>query len=248
MLTSDLSQITASLEAQTHRRFIKTHTPLDGLPFDSRVSYVCVGRDPRDVCLSWDNHMSNTDLANLFAARSAAVGMDDLAELPPMVPPLPDQAERFWHWIETPEGTVGNSLESTLHHLQTFWDARDQPNVVLLHYSDLLVDLAGQTRRLADALGIEVSDERIGELVRSAAFDRMKDRADELAPDVSHSIWLDNKAFFNTGSGGQWRQLVDDASQARYERRVAQLASPDLAAWVHDGWLGVASAPRTPSS
>src|SRR5262245_42224747 len=41
----------ALLEAQTHRRFIKTHTPLDGLPSDDRVTYVCVGRDPRDVAV-----------------------------------------------------------------------------------------------------------------------------------------------------------------------------------------------------
>ena len=42
-----------ALAAQRHRRFIKSHTPLDELPFDAQVSYVCVGRDPRDVGISW---------------------------------------------------------------------------------------------------------------------------------------------------------------------------------------------------
>jgi aryl sulfotransferase len=28
----------ADLEAQTHRRFIKTHTPLDGIPNDPTVT------------------------------------------------------------------------------------------------------------------------------------------------------------------------------------------------------------------
>jgi hypothetical protein len=54
------------LASQPHRRFIKTHTPLDGLPFDHRVTYVCVGRDPRDAGFSWSNHLANMDL-NAFA-------------------------------------------------------------------------------------------------------------------------------------------------------------------------------------
>src|ERR1051326_4513852 len=33
MLTRPLDSVVADLEAQTHRRFIKSHTPLDGIPF-----------------------------------------------------------------------------------------------------------------------------------------------------------------------------------------------------------------------
>src|SRR5437879_4553373 len=36
MLTRDRDSVVADLEAQHHRRFIKTHTPLDGVPFDER--------------------------------------------------------------------------------------------------------------------------------------------------------------------------------------------------------------------
>ena len=51
MLTRERDDVVADLDAQTHRRFIKTHTPFDGLPYDDRVTYICVGRDPRDVAL-----------------------------------------------------------------------------------------------------------------------------------------------------------------------------------------------------
>ena len=47
MLTRDLESVRADLDAQTHRRFIKTHTPFDGLPHHPDVTYICVGRDPR---------------------------------------------------------------------------------------------------------------------------------------------------------------------------------------------------------
>ena len=37
------------LENQTHRRFIKTHLPLDGIVYHPQIKYIVVGRDPRDV-------------------------------------------------------------------------------------------------------------------------------------------------------------------------------------------------------
>ncbi len=37
------------VEAQTHRRFLKTHLPLDALVFSPEAKYIYVGRDGRDV-------------------------------------------------------------------------------------------------------------------------------------------------------------------------------------------------------
>ncbi|HKN38474.1 MAG TPA: sulfotransferase domain-containing protein, partial [Acidimicrobiia bacterium] len=51
-----LDEVVARIEAQTHRRFLKTHLPVDALPFDERVRYVVVGRDSRDVFMSMWNH------------------------------------------------------------------------------------------------------------------------------------------------------------------------------------------------
>src|SRR4051812_39523534 len=83
MQTAPRDEVVAALGAQNHRRFIKSHTPLDGLPYDERVTYVCVGRDPRDVAVSWANHMENINLEVFIGARAAAVGLDDLAEIMP---------------------------------------------------------------------------------------------------------------------------------------------------------------------
>ena len=40
------------LAKQNHRRIIKTHTPLDGLPLDGRVTYLVTGRHPLDAAVS----------------------------------------------------------------------------------------------------------------------------------------------------------------------------------------------------
>ena len=44
------------LAEQRHRRFIKTHTPLDGVPFDPRVTYIVTARHPLDAFVSLCRH------------------------------------------------------------------------------------------------------------------------------------------------------------------------------------------------
>jgi aryl sulfotransferase len=238
MQTNSRDDVVVSLQEQQHRRFMKTHTPLDGVPVAQGVTYICVGRDPRDVALSFQHHWENLDLAAFMGARAIAVGTDDLAELGPL-PTLPeDPLERFWLWVDAEPGQyVGPALVDVLHHVQTFWDRRHDPRVELFHYSDLLADLPGEFRRLGDVLSIEIGDQRVYELTAAASFDRMRQRADELVPDVRNRIWQSNRDFFHKGTDGQWRELLDDSGLRRYRRRVDALVAPDVSAWAHGGWL-----------
>ncbi|MDQ1435050.1 MAG: aryl sulfotransferase [Actinomycetota bacterium] len=242
MLTRDVASVRADLDAQTHRRFIKTHTPYDGLPHDPDVTYICVGRDPRDVFRSWDHHFANMDHLAMITAREQAVGLDDvmdmLADGP--TPRAEREIDRFWAWADDPTPvTDAMSLHSTLRHLQSFWDIRDQVNVVMLHYDDLQRDLEGEMRRLAARLDIAVDEAQWPALVEAATFENMRAHADVIAPDTTHAIWNDNRSFFNRGCTGQWRDLLDESDLARYHRRVAELGTPDLIAWAHHGTIPV---------
>jgi hypothetical protein len=245
--TAPVAAVHAALDSQTHRRFIKTHTPFDGIPRRDGVTYITVGRDPRDVALSWDHHVDNLNLETMFGARVAAVGADDLEELiaesggrNPM-DRAPTPRERFWAWVDAdvPPTVDLMTLAGTLHHLQTFWDHAEDPNVVLLHYADLQADLEGQMRALAARLGIAVEPSRWPALVAAATFDEMRGRAAELAPQTSiDGFWHDPSNFFRSGSNGQWRDLLTDEDLARYDARVRSLVPADLAAWVHNGSRG----------
>ena len=84
-------------------------------------------------------------------------------------------------------------------------------------------------------LSIEVSEQRVEELAAAATFEGMRGRADLLAPGVDHALWRNNEDFFRSGTSGQWRRLLDSAALDRYDRRVAELAPPDLAEWLHRG-------------
>src|SRR5438477_10736608 len=172
MQTAPRDEVVAALKAQEHRRFIKSHTPFDGLPYDRRVTYIAVGRDPRDVAVSWDNHFNNMNLDTVIGHRVEAAGMDDLAELVPngMSEPAADPVDRFWHWMEgegnTDEDIFG--LVGMLHHVDTFWERRNDDNVALFHYADMKADLDGEMRRLASVLNIDVDASRWDELVAAA--------------------------------------------------------------------------------
>src|SRR6187549_2513148 len=229
MVSRSRTEVFANLDAQTHRRFIKTHTPLDGIPNDPTVTYICVGRDPRDVALSIDHHIDNTDVDAYLTAREHAAATDGI-ELEPLRPrpPRPDgERDRFWQWVddETPSTLVGSSLRRTVEHLQTFRDAADDLDVVHLHYDDLKNDLEGQMRQLALRLGIDVDEHRWPRLVHAATFESMRSRADTTVPDVGPEQWIDPAAFFSHGTSGQWRDLLDNPGLARYAARVRTLAS-----------------------
>jgi hypothetical protein len=233
MTIKPVGEVHASLGAQTHRRIIKTHTPLDGLPLDPAVRYVIVGRDPRDVAVSWDHHLANLDFERLLELRASAVDLDDDSYPPP--PPMgADPAERFRRFV-TDDGDGGLSLAVVLHHLRVAWAYRNLPNVHLLHYSDLERDVVGELQRLARFLGVDLTPDRVAALAAEASIDRMRDRASEVAPSASLGVWRDVRRFIRTGGRGEWRSLVTAEDEALYEARVADLVPSDVARWVHDG-------------
>jgi len=237
MCNRPLAEVTAALAAQTHRRFIKTHTPLDGVPLHPDVMYLVVGRDPRDVAISYEHHAANMDFAHFLAQRAAAVGNEDLAELPARRVPSEDPVERFRTFVadETPGGPP--ALASVLHHLDTGWQRRRDPNVALFHYADLQADLAGELLRLAGVLGIPCSPERARELAPEASLARMRERGADVVPSGSRGFWKDVRAFFRSGGTGEWRARLAATDVAAYEARVAALVGPELAAWAHGGRL-----------
>jgi aryl sulfotransferase len=231
-------EVVADLEKQTHRRFIKTHTARWGIPIADGVTYICAGRDPRDVALSWDDHLGNVDPEVAGAKVMAAAAIDGVDLPPPSEPPPsdPDQSIRakFWRWIldDTPPTIVLSSLWSTLDHVQSFWDVRDAENTVLMHYHHLQADLEGQMRSLADRLGIDVPARRWSSLVKAASWEEMRRRPSMTAPEAG--VYLDDAAFFKRARKGEWRQILDNEQDLRrYKDRVASLAAPELSTWMH---------------
>ncbi len=228
------------LEAQQHRRFIKTHSPLDGLPLHDDVTYLVVGRDPRDAWVSMSHHLDNLDRERLVPLRMQKWGEDDLQEVMSEVQPPEDPVEAFAWQLEQPRGGNHTSarLAHVVHHLADAWCRRDEPNVHLFHYADLSADLPGQLERLAGILGVPIDADRARQLAQHASLDAMRADARNNAPSGQLDVWKDPATFFRRGGSGEWRELVTPEVEDRYDRRVAELTGGDdeLAAWIHGGW------------
>jgi Sulfotransferase domain len=230
-----LDAVRALYAAQQNRRFIKTHTPLDGLPVRDDITYVVVGRDPRDVMVSMEHHLANMDLERVLALRGQAVGNDDLDTLPPRPAMSEDPTERFRTFVRGTD-MGGVNLTGVIHHLDTAWQLRHHSNVVMCHYADFSADLPHEIARLADGLDIEVTRDRAQMLAAEASLDRMRDRAEDVLPSAG-AIWKDDRAFFRAGSFGEWRAGATEDVLAEYDRTVKTIALPELATWAHHGRL-----------
>lgn len=232
----------AMVSGQAHRRFLKTHAPLDGLPLDPRVTYLVVGRDPRDVWVSMAHHLENmTEEADRL--RFEKWGDHDLDELERVDWPE-DPAEKYALQLELDRGENHTAvrLAHLVHHLRDAWERRAEPNVHLFHYADLQADLPRELGRMAAAIGVEAPPQRLAELAEHASLDAMRADAARMAPDGHLSVWKDPANFFRSGRSGDWRHLVTPAVEERYDARVAELTAGDrdLAAWIHGGWGALA--------
>ncbi|MFL6128387.1 MAG: sulfotransferase domain-containing protein [Mycobacteriales bacterium] len=226
-LVEPRDDVVARLEAQRHRRVVKTHTPLDGVPIDPRATYLVVGRHPLDMAVSLYHQGANIDRERVRTL--AGQPPPDRPRAPR--PPLPEALRRWVDDDADPREEL-DSLPGVLWHLSDAWRRRDEPNVELVHYHDLSSDLDGQMRRLAARLGLDVPAAVWPELVAAARFERMRARADRLAPDTL-GVLKDRTAFFRRGRSGAGREELGEAEIARYHARAAQLAGPDLLAWLH---------------
>jgi aryl sulfotransferase len=219
-------EVFARLAGQQHRRFIKTHTPLDGIPLDSRATYLVTARHPLDVAVSLYHQIGNIDRS----WQRQHDGRPAPAEPEPERKPL---REWLLDWIDRdadPRQEM-DSLPGVMWHLSDAWARRGEPNVVLIHYDDLSCDLGGQMRRLAARLGITAPEEAWPGLVEAATFVHMQANAGKIVG--TSRILKSSTAFFRRGTSGAGREILTDQQIAHYHARASQLAPKDMLTWLH---------------
>jgi aryl sulfotransferase len=228
-----LELVLTGLERQRNRRFIKTHLPLDGFPFDSRLKYIHVGRDARDVFMSfWNHYRTFTDEAMLLMNLT-------LGRVGNPLPPCPDDVHELWHnwitrgWFEWE--TEGYPWWSNLHNVQSWWDYRRLENILFVHYSDLLADPEGEIRRVARFLEIDVPDAAWPAIVRNCSFAEMKAKGERFAPLGGVPFKGGAQTFFHKGTNGRWRDILSAEELALYDAAAKRELTPECREWLENG-------------
>lgn len=226
----------AAIAREPSPRSIKCHMPFDGIPIFDEIKYIHVGRDGRDACMSYHNHcLAFTPTA---LERQDRAGLAD-PWLGRPAPRAPSDARQFFRdWMSKgtmPGESDGLPYLSFFNFERTYWEARHRPNLLLVHYNDLKRDLAGEMRRVAAFLEIEIDDGLWPALVGAAGFEAMKAAGDILLPHAGR-IWHGGAArFLHKGTNDRWRDVLSDDDVKLYEDRVAATLPPDCAHWLMEG-------------
>lgn len=225
--------VTDLIENLKSRRYIKTHLPLDGIKFFDEIKYIFVGRDGKDVWMSMWNHWHNMVPETIDELNNA------LGRQGPSLRHAPDEiGSAFDEWLA--RGTFdwesdGYPFWSHLHHAKTWWEFRHLPNILFVHYEDLLHDIDGQLRRISRYLDIPVNEEIWPELLEGISFKSMKASADIMAPGGSQGIWKDNSNFFHKGENKRWQGVLDESQVEAYDELAREELGEELARWLEFG-------------
>lgn len=230
-----IEEVLSRAEAQTHRRFFKTHLPFDAVPVYAGVKFIHVARDGRDAALSLHNHLANFTPGALAMLDEVSLADERFGDPYPRTPR--DAAQFFHEWVRD-GGDQGDAGAGFYHVENSFWSARREPNLLLVHYADLKADLEGEMRRIAAFLDVDIEEALWPLLVTGARFETMKQHGQELLPAAS-MLWEGGAdRFLNKGSNGHWRSAFAPGDLAAYEARVKAEFSPSLGAWLEAGRLG----------
>lgn len=216
----------AAVEAQTHRRFLKTHLPVDALVFSPKAKYIYIGRDGRDVVWSLYNHHSNVNamLYDLLNNTPGRVG-------PPFEPATSSIEQYFRDWL----ARDGYPFWSLWENVRSWWEIRHLPNVLLLHYAQLKQDLSGQMRRIANFLEVPVDKEQWSTIVEHCTFDYMKQHAEQVVPLGGVIFEGGAKTFIHQGTNGRWRNTLTPEDIHHYETIAQVQLGRDCAHWLATG-------------
>lgn len=217
----DLSEVMARLEAQDHRRQVKTHTPLDGIPLWPDLHYITVYRHPIDVYFSFRKHARNL----VEAANKAHFPSEYFSENP---------SDGFRVFLEG-DYVEAASLQAIVDHYRCTLANEPCKNIIRLHYADMLRDLTGAFDIISSHVGISHPPAVMAKLVDAATFASMKENAHRFTPSAGQGTWKDDTAFFDSASSNKWVGKLSDAEIAAYDKRISGLLAPDERRWLEFG-------------
>ncbi|HUN75795.1 MAG TPA: sulfotransferase domain-containing protein [Steroidobacteraceae bacterium] len=220
----------AAVRALPDPRVLKTHLPFDALVFSEDARYLYVGRDPRDVVWSAYNHHASLTPGSIESFNSSG-------GTGPLVRPCQGSVRDYYlHWLEHDELPGFTLNEPFWAHVRGWWEQRHRPNVLLLHHAKIIAELAGQMRRIAAFLGLQVDERALPAMLAHCRIDYMREHAATL-PAFTRIFERGARSFFHHGTNGRWKGVLTPEESARCEMRAARELPPACAHWLMTGEL-----------
>lgn len=214
------------VEAQTNRRFVKTHLPVDALVFSEKAKYIYIGRDGRDVLWSMYNHHATANNAWYEALN------DTPGRIGPPIDKPPSSITQYYHdWLDG----NGHPWWPFWENVRSWWEIRNLPNVYFVHFAKLKNDMPGEIRRIAEFLETPILEEKWESILLHCSFDYMKENATKSVP-LGGAFWDGGaQTFINKGTNGRWREVLRKDESLKYEERAEKELGKECAHWLATG-------------
>lgn len=210
-----------------HQRVIKSHLPADALPIAPEARYVFVGRNGKDLGISLHNYLHN--FSDSTMAEINRIHAEWSGDPTPLV--IPEDMRQFFDlWLDTD----GYQCCDLLDIMASWWKLKDEPNVLLVHYTHLKDDLAGQVARIAKFLAIDPDSLRMDAIVKHCSFDYMSGRAEQMAPFGGEHM-SSAKAFFDKGPKRDYRAELTPEQIERFDHVAQEKLGAECAHWLETG-------------
>jgi len=218
----------AEVEKQQHRRFVKTHLPVDALQFSPKAKYIYIGRDGRDVLWSAYNHHFNAN-EKWYHALNDSPGLVG----PPVEKPTDDIVEYYHDWLEKD----GFPWWPFWDNIRSWWEIRNLPNVHFVHFSKLKEDMPGEIKKIADFLDIDIEPAKWEAILEHCSFEYMKMHAVKSVP-LGGIFWDGgSETFINKGINGRWKDLLSQEDSDLYEKMCLENLGEACTRWLNTGVL-----------
>ena len=189
-------------------RFLKSHLLFEALPYYPEWKYIYLVRDGRDVGVSFYHHLRSL-LPKYFHEN------------------LPENFADFWDdWVETKEDKV--DYWSYWKHIKSWWQVRNLPNVLLVHYHNLIYDKSQEIDRISEFLNLDINQSKKEMILEKSSLEYMKSNREKFEP---AGIFKPN-TFINKGVNGRWQNLLTTEQLKRYEIIISEELEAECAKWV----------------
>jgi aryl sulfotransferase len=204
---------TGLIESLPSPRILKTHLEFDALPYYQDWKYIYLVRDGRDVGVSLYNHCQ----AHLNGAYHPSITFDNGS----------DDFSKFWDtWVET-----GKPRWPFWEHINSWWQVRDLPNIIFVHYANLIHKKREEITKIAEFLNQEIDHNQLEMITRRSSFQYMKENWPKFEPP---GVFKPQR-FIYQGTNQRWRSLLTPEQLQRYETIIHQKLEPNCAHWVKTG-------------
>ena len=171
------------------KRLIKTHLNWEFLPYSEKAKYILLIRDPKDVFVS-GYYFFKGFKRSVFGPAMLSI-------------------ETWLNHYLSENFLMGGSWAA---NAAGYWAQRDLPNVLVISYKSMKLDLKGVVVRVADFLGVQASEELISIVHERSSFTYMKQISHKFNMCFKES-WLFSAQMIRKGEQGGSSELLTHSQQ-----------------------------------